>query len=117
MLMYVRRLNNYQNSLLSPFFGILEDFHFFIFGIFFKRLFCARARKEFTSRNAFTLLVLRFLKYQKYTSKSVNGYPDVTDPQKVGCRAGFRGHFNEQWQGKINVNKIVVKYNPPQVVV
>ena len=29
MLMYVRRLNNYQNSLLSPFFGIFEDFHFF----------------------------------------------------------------------------------------
>ena len=31
MLMYVQRLNNYQNSLLSPFFGIFEDFHFFQF--------------------------------------------------------------------------------------
>ena len=29
--MYVRRLNNYQNCKLSPFFGIFEDFHFFHF--------------------------------------------------------------------------------------
>ena len=39
MLMYVRRLKNYQNCLLSPFFeifGIFEDFHFFHFWIFFQ---------------------------------------------------------------------------------
>ena len=65
MLLYVRRLNNYQNSLLSPFFWIFEDFHFFDFfpffhfWIFFKRLFCARSRKELTSRNAFPLLVIK----------------------------------------------------------
>ena len=76
MLMYVRRLiNNYQNSLLSPFFGIFEDFHFFPFfhfWIYFKRLFCARARKEFTSRNAFPLLVF-FPSYAKFinTSKTI----------------------------------------------
>ena len=34
-------------------------FIFSIFGIFFKRLLCARALKEFTSRNAFPLLVFK----------------------------------------------------------
>ena len=42
MLMYVRRLNNYQNSLLSPFLGFSKIFR--IFGNFSKRLFRPRAQ-------------------------------------------------------------------------
>ena len=58
MLMYVRRLNNYQNCLLSPFLWFFMIFPFFNFWNFFKRLFRPRAQ---ISANGFFDNVRKFL--------------------------------------------------------
>ena len=89
MLMYVRMRGDIIIIKIAcfrhffTFFWNFRRFSFFHFWIFFERLFCARARKEFSSRNAFPLLVnllihCMYYKILKNTKKQQLSIPSYT---------------------------------------
>ena len=62
--MYVRRLNNYQNSMLSPFFGIFQDFFFLSIFCYFDHV---RGENSLAENHVFSSLIAstNYFKYRR----------------------------------------------------